>query len=97
MKPNTLSRKFRLDLIFQAKLILNLNWLLLSNTIFLDERIKSTAPNFVVCTVARHALAHGAQPTTSKYKLTESTVRAIVKSLKETQSNTDLETVPKRK
>ena len=52
------------------------------------------------CTVAKYAITHGGRPTTTKYKLPESTVRGFVKSFKETQKenpNTDLEVVPKRK
>ena len=36
---------FRPDLKFWAKFVLNLDWFLLSNTIFLDRDKKNTAPN----------------------------------------------------
>ena len=52
------------------------------------------------CTVAIYALTHDARTITTKYKLTESTVRGFVKSFNEAQSknpNTDLEIAPERK
>ena len=52
------------------------------------------------CTVAEDAISLGPRPAAKKYGLSESTVRAFVKSFKETQSenpNTQLETVPRKK
>ena len=60
---------------------------------------KKHSPEFR-CTVAKYAIAHSGRPTATKYKLLESTVRAFLKSFKETEKenpNTDLEVVPKRK
>ena len=61
---------------------------------YLDQHTKNAAPDFVVycCKMCCHS-SHFAQPTATKYKLTESTVRGLVKSFKEAQSkncNTDL-------
>ena len=93
-----MTTKFRLDLIFTAKCILNLECFLLSNAAFLDQYIKNS-PEFC-CAVARYAVTHGARPTARKYKLTESAVREFVKCFKKAQSkisNTDLENVSERK
>ena len=76
---------FRPDLKFWAKFVLNLDWFLLSNTIFLDRDKKKHCPEFHG-SVARYALTHSAQPIATKYKLAESAVRRSVKSFKEPQS-----------